>query len=210
MAVTTSMLYVYAIINLFRPSELCPLPHIAISVGFFVRSHIFLFPNLSADLSSTLLSLDPTPKTHLFVQDKLPDDVAPALVVRQWLIVFLGNLVERWKPRPRNGREIVVFVVQAHVISQQVEWPVVRECLWDGSELRVCVCVDSLALEDVMFCNEMRGTRMERSCQERAHNQIPQGIGPSKFDQGVIEAQLCNDVEGMDSCERELVYEHWS
>lgn len=106
---------------------------VSIVLGNLVRSRkepesrstldLFLLP--STNFSSSFLALDSAPQTNFLVQDELPDNTNPATVVRQILVEFLGNLVDLPESGPRNGREIVMLVVQTDVVGQVVERSVV-------------------------------------------------------------------------------------
>ena len=83
--------------------------------------------------SSVFLSpLDTAVQADVRIPYKLPDDVDPAAVVRKVDVELLGHLVEPREPCPRHGREIMVLVVETHVVRQEIERPVVGERFWDG------------------------------------------------------------------------------
>jgi hypothetical protein len=54
-----------------------------------ITPQILLLPSLSTHLPATLFPLDPTPKTHLLIPNKLPKDINPTLMMRQGLIKLL-------------------------------------------------------------------------------------------------------------------------
>lgn len=70
----------------------------------------------------------------------------------------------------------MVFVVQAHVVSQHVEWSIVGKGLWHGRKRREGLCVGGLFLEDVVLGDEMACTGVEGPGEEGAHDQIPQCV----------------------------------
>lgn len=47
-------------------------------------------------------------------------------MTRQRLIKLPRNLMQLMQPRPGDRREIMVLVVQAHVVGQHIQWAVVR------------------------------------------------------------------------------------
>lgn len=57
-------------------------------------------------------------------------------MLRQRLVELAGNLTQLGQPRPRDRREVVVLVVKAHVVGEEVERAVVGECLWRGWSVR--------------------------------------------------------------------------
>lgn len=86
-----------------------------------IRTQFLLSPPLpTTNLSPALLPLNSTPQADLLVPHKLPYHPHPALMVWQILIEFLRHLVQRGETRPWNGGEVVVFVVQADVVSEEV------------------------------------------------------------------------------------------
>ena len=84
-----------------------------------------------------LSPLDTAVQADVRVPYKLPDDVDPADVVRKVDVELLGHLVEPRKPRPWHGREIVVFVVETHIVRQEIERAVVGEGFWNGRGWRL-------------------------------------------------------------------------
>ena len=77
------------------------------------------------DFASTILSLHTTPESNFLVQNELPDDLHPAVVARQVAVEFIRDLVQLPKPGPRNSRKVVVLIVQADVVGQDVQNTVV-------------------------------------------------------------------------------------
>ena len=78
--------------------------------------------NLSArtNFPATLLPLHTAPKTDLLVQNELPNHLHPAVVAGQIAVKLVRNLVQLPQPGPRHGREVMVLVVQADVVREQV------------------------------------------------------------------------------------------
>src|SRR5690606_12513821 len=73
-----------------------------------------------------LFSLHPPPQAPVVLRDEVPDRHNPAVALWKRLIELAGNLGQLVQTRPRNGREIVVLVVQANVAGEEVERSVVR------------------------------------------------------------------------------------
>ena len=122
----------------------------------------------STDFTSTFLSLHATPETDLFIQDELPDDLHPAVVARQITIELIRDLVKLPQPGPRDRREVVVLVVQTHVVGQDVQNTVVRERLWWRRQLGLLallvrllqgarVLCENVVLGDEVACYGVQG-----------------------------------------------------
>lgn len=73
-----------------------------------------------ADLPSALGPLHAAPKPNFLVQDELPDDLHPAVVARQVFVEIVCDFVKLPQPGPGHCGEVVVLVVQADVIREQV------------------------------------------------------------------------------------------
>lgn len=106
-------------------------------------------------------------------------------------LVELGrDVVELEKARPRDGWEVVVLVVQAHVVREEVQGAVVGVCLrWhEGGQRRrrivVLLGMGLLALllygfraaigfgEEIVLRDEVTGARVEGAREERAEDQV--------------------------------------
>ena len=77
----------------------------------FVCAKLLLSPRVSPDLASTFSPLDPTPEANFLVPNELPEHIHPALVVRKRVVELTRYLVEEGQSRPRNGGEVVVFIM---------------------------------------------------------------------------------------------------
>jgi hypothetical protein len=77
------------------------------------------------DFATTLLSLHTAPEADFLVQNELPNDLHPTVVARQVAVELIRDLVQLPQPGPGNSREVVVFVVQTHVVGQDVQNAVV-------------------------------------------------------------------------------------
>lgn len=162
----------------------------------------------STDLASTLLALHPAPQADVLVHDKLPHDVHPALVHGQLVVEFVRDAVQFGEPGPRDGGEVVVLVVQADVVREEVEDAVVRVRLGDGNLVRGVRCGLLGLLEDVVLGDEVAGAGVQRAGKEAAENQVGQCLAACEVHEGVVEGQLDNDVEQVDLGERQVVDEH--
>jgi len=176
---------------------------------FLVMAQLFLVPSTtSAHFPATLLSLDPAPQTNILVPDKLPHDVNPALVYRQVVVELVRDAIERGQAGPRNRREVVVLVVQADIIREEVECAVVRVRLGQGDFVRGVGGVLVRLLEDVVLGDEVAGAGVQRAREEAAQDQVAERPSARKLHQCVVEGELHDDVEEVDLGERQLVHEH--
>ena len=178
---------------------------------FLVIAELFLAPAAaSTDFAPTLVTLHPAPQADVFVHDKLPHNVDPALVYRQFIVKLVRNAVQLGKPCPRDCREVMVLVVQADVVCEVVENAVVRVRLWDGNLVGRVRGVLLWLLENVVLGDEVAGARVQRSGEEAAHNQVRQRLSSCKLYEGVVKGKLDDDVEEMDLGQRQVVDEHGS
>ena len=185
------------------------LPHTWDGTLLLVSTQLLFVPTTAtADLPSALLSLDSTPQTDVFVPNELPDDIHPAFVRWQVIVKLVRDLVQFVQTRPRHGRKVVVLIVQADVVGEEVEHAVVRVRLRDRNLVGLVQCLLVWLLEDVMLCDEMACTRVQRSCQEATQNHVSKGFSTDGLYEGVVEDELCDDVEEVDLGQRELVDEH--
>jgi len=134
-------------------------------------------------------------------------------MARQIVVKLVGNLVQLVQSSPRNGREIMVFVVQADIVSEQIERSVVRERLGDG---RVAGGIfggfvgEALAVEDVVLGDEVARTGVQGAGQEGRGDEIVERVCAAESYKGHVECHLGGDVEGVDSCQGQLVDHHWA
>lgn len=167
-------------------------------------------PAPSANLPPTLFSLDSAPETDILVPHKLPHYVHPALVLWEFVVEFVRNAVQSRQSRPRDGGEVVVLVVQANVVGEEIEWSIVRVRLREGDLVGRIGVVFVWLFEDVMLGDEMAGTGVQRACEKTAHDKIPQRPSSREAYEGVIEGELGDDVEQVDLGEGQAVDEHGS
>lgn len=112
----------------------------------------------STNLPPTLFPLHPAPHPHLLIPYELRNHPDPARMLRQVCIELLGHLMQRRQTTPWNGRKIMVLVVQADVIRQDIQRPVVREGFRYRRYDRKIFCALRLFLENVMLGDEMSCT----------------------------------------------------
>lgn len=104
----------------------------------------------------------------------------------------------------------MVLVVQAHVVSEHVQWPVIRKGFWDGYKVAGFSRTFRLWVEHIMLGNKVACTRMQRAGKERAHDQVHKSSAASIAQENVIEGELGDDIEEVDSGQWQLVDHHWT
>lgn len=186
-----------------------PLEYTGNATLCLVVAKLFLAPaHAGTDLAAALLPLHSTPQTDILVHDKLPHDVDPALVHGQLVVEFVRDAVQLGEPGPRDRREVVVLVVQADVVGEEVENAVVRVRLRDGDLVRRVRGVLLGLLEDIVLGDEVAGAGVQRAGQKAAQDQICQRFSSCKLDEGVVKGELDDNVEQVNLGERQVVDEH--
>lgn len=172
--------------------------------------------DVRADFPSTLLPLHAAPKPDFLVQNELPDHLHPAVVTRQVAVEFIGDLVELPQTCPRHGGEVVVLVVQADVVREQVQRAVVRERLRRRGEFSFLALFVRLLQgarvlgEDVMLGDEVACDWVQRAGEEGAQDEVAEGFATYVLYEEVIDNELYGDVEGVDASEGQVVDHHWA
>lgn len=135
------------------------------------------------------------------------------------LVELFRDAVKFMEPRPRDGREIVVLVVQADIVCQDVEGPIVGVCLWwrkgvqrvrlllllAGSAVRPhflllfnAFCAATLHPgEEVVLGDKVAGTRMERAGEEGAEEQVEYWLerAAAELGEGIVEGELSHEIK---------------
>lgn len=187
------------------------------------RGRITLLP---ADNTTTLLALHTTPRPNILVEDKSVNNPHPTAVTRKRLVEITGNLMQLVQLRPRDSGEVMVLVMQSNIVGEDVEGTVVRVCfrrrkgikrvrLFDPlSVLQLCqgLCAAVLDLgEKVVLCDEVACAGVQGSCQERAHQEVEDGLeGAAELGKDVVEGYLHGYVHEVDVGKGRAVDEHWA
>jgi len=157
-------------------------------------------------------------------------------VAGQRLVELACDPVEDGQPGPRDGWEVVVLVVQADVVGEDVEGSIVRVCLGRREGIKrvrllifgvrhVFFAVARLSRlpllkrlgtallnvrEEVVLRDEVARARMQRSCQERAQEQIIQRLqgAAAELYKRIIEGELHDQVQDVDIRKGRAVNEH--
>lgn len=170
--------------------------------------HGSLLPR-AADKTAPVLALDAAAHADLLVPDEAPDSINPALVAGQVVVELARNLVQLVQPGPGHGGEIVVLVVQADVVGQEVEGPVVAEGLWDGDVVLGVAGLGRDSLVDVVLRDEVASQRVEGTGEERREDEVKQRLTRSDAsDQEVVECELHQHVDKRNPGEGHAEDEH--
>lgn len=116
-------------------------------------------------------------------------------MVGQVLVELAGDLAKGGEPGPRDGGEVVVLVVEADVVGEEVEGPVVGEGLWDGDAVGGVLLLGGDGLVDVVLCDEVAGEGVEGAGEEGGDEEVEDGVGAPEGVEGVVEGELDGDVE---------------
>lgn len=147
-------------------------------------------------------------------------------MARQGLVELSRDAVQLVQTRPWDGGEIVVLVVQADVVGEEIERAVVRVCLRGREGVQRVVCLllrllgvvlfgDGLgavvdAREEVVFCDEVAGAGVQGAGEEGAQEEVEERLEgvAAQARKGVVEGELDEEVEGVDGGEGRAVDEH--
>ena len=86
----------------------------------------------AADDATALRALHTAPRADVLIEDESPDDPGPAAVAGEGFVEIGGDAVEGVEFRPGDGGKVVVFVVEADVVGEDVERAVVGVGFWRG------------------------------------------------------------------------------
>ena len=172
----------------------------------FISSQLLVLP--VPNLPASFFPLYSAPESNFLVPDKLPQYAYPALMARQLCIEFLCDLVHGRQPAPRYGREIMMLVMQANVIRQQIQGTVIRIRLRQRCASRAARRCQLRAIKDIVFGYKMARTRVQGAGEEGGEDEVCESVGAEVADHEIVEQALGKDVEEVELRERELVDEH--
>ena len=130
----------------------------------------------------SLHALDARPGPDLSVGQKRPDHPAPARVPGERLVELGRDLAQPVQPRVRDLREVVVLVVEAHVVGERVERAVVR--------VRLLARHEAVVLGD-----EVARHRVQPAAEERPGEEVGQRLDAPEVEHGGVEAQHEREAE---------------
>lgn len=161
-----------------------------------------------ADKTTALLPLDAASDTDGFVEDEAPEDVRPRGVVGQVGVELAGDGVELVEAGPGDGGEVVVLVVEADVVGEEVEGPVVRVGLGHGEAVGRVGLGRGHGRVDVVLGDEVARQRVQAAGEERRQDEVEQGFAAQGAQDDGVEGHLRGYVEGRDPGERHAVDDH--
>lgn len=180
-----------------------------LSIPLDLALNLAEFPaGAATDEATALLTLDTAAHADLLVEDEAPDGVDPALVAGEGVVELGGDLVEGVKAGPGDGGEVVVLVVQADVVGEPVEGPVVGEGLGDGDAVVRVALLGGDVLVDVVLGDEVAGEGVEAAGEEGGEEEVDEGLDAGEVDEEDVEADLDDDVEEVDARQGHAVDGH--
>lgn len=160
------------------------------------------------DKAAALLALYAAADADGLVEYEAPDDVGPRGVVREIGVELAGDIVELVEAGPGDGGEVVVLVVQADVVRQEVEGPVVGVRLGDGDAVGGIGLGGRDGRIDVVLGDEVAGERVQAACEEGGQQEVQHGPAAERADNHGVEEDLHSDVEGRHPGEGDAVHGH--
>ena len=82
-------------------------------------------------------------------------------MLRKIIVELVSDVAKLMQPGPGHGGEIVVLVVEADVVCEDVGRAVVRECLGDGEGVVRIALFGGDGFVDVVLGDEVGGERVE-------------------------------------------------
>lgn len=162
----------------------------------------------TAHQTSALLALDAAVHTDAVVPDEAPDGVDPALVAGEVVVKLAGDAVDLVQAGPGDGGEVVVLVVQADVVGEPVERPVVRKGLGHGDLVGRVALRGRDCLVHVVLGDEVAGDGVQAAGEERGEDEVEQRVARGVADEDGVKGDLHRNVEGVDARERDAVDGH--
>lgn len=101
-----------------------------------------------------------------------------------------------------------MFIVQAHIVGQEIERAVVGKSLGDGNQTGGIPCRLGLFLENVVLCDEMAGARVERAREKRAENEVLERIKSCVSYKRNVKDDLNKYIPEVNSREWQLVHHY--
>lgn len=169
---------------------------------------VHLLGAAGADETTALLPLDAAADTDAVVKDELPDDVGPAAVLGQVVVELAGDLVELGQAGPGHGGEVVVLVVQADVVGEEVADAVVAVRLGDGHLVARVPLRRRHRRVDVVLRDEVARQRVQRAGEERRQQEVQQRLSAQRLQDDQVEDHLHGHVGRRDPGEGHAVDGH--
>lgn len=117
-------------------------------------------------------------------------------MARQGRIELVGDLAQLGQARPGHGGEVVVLVVVADVVGEDVERAVVAVGLGDGHAVVRVRGLGRDGLVDVVLGDEVAGGGVQAAGEEGGEQQVEQGLpGAGGLDEEGVEGELHDEVD---------------
>lgn len=129
-------------------------------------------------------------------------------MVGEVVVELLGDAVELGQAGPGDGGEVVVLVVQADVVGEDVEGPVVRVRLRDRRAVVRVRLGGRHGLVHVVLGDEVAGQRVQAAGQEGGQDEVEHGLHAHGLEDDSIEDDLHGEVDTGDPGEGHAVDAH--
>jgi hypothetical protein len=135
-------------------------------------------------------------------------------MARQIAVKLIRNLVQLPQPSPRHGREVVVLVVQADVVREQVQHAIVRESLRWRRQLRFLALLVGflqrarVLCKDVVLGDEVACDGVQGAGEEGAQDEVAESFAADVLHEEVVDGELHEDVESVDARQGQVVDHH--
>lgn len=161
-----------------------------------------------ADEAAALLALHAAADADGLVEYEAPEDVGPGGVVGEVGVELAGDVVERVEAGPGDGGEVVVLVVQADVVREEVEGAVVRVRLGDGDAVGRVGLRGRHRRVHVVLGDEVPRERVQAARQEGGEDEVQHGPRAQRGEHDGVEGELHADVDGRHPREGHAVHGH--
>lgn len=159
-------------------------------------------------------SFDTVPQVVDVVEAEAPDDPAPRVDLRQWVVEVSGNSPDLGQFGPSNVGEVMMLVVVADIPGDKIQRAIVGvglrryERSIEVAFLRVAVTRFVVLVQHIVFSDKVTGTWVQRASQKGGHDEVGKTVAAPSTQNGVVHGHLVNDVQQMDVGEADLGDEH--
>lgn len=126
----------------------------------------------------------------------------------QRLVELLGHLIHGRESGPRNGREVVVLVVQTDIVGEPIEGAVVGKCLGHGDHVAGVLLRRGDGFVDVVLGDEVASQGVQTACEKRRQQEIQHCVPRGVAHEEGVEGELDGEVHEMDPGEGDAVDGH--
>lgn len=129
-------------------------------------------------------------------------------MARQVVVELGGGVAHGVEAGPGHGGEVVVLVVQADVVGEPVQGPVVGEGLGDGDAVLRVLLGRGDGLVDVVLGDEVAGQRVQAAGEEGGEEEVEDGVERGEAVEDEVEGELDGNVDVVDLGEGDGVDGH--